>query len=851
MLAYSPLVKYVAGRMSSGLPAHVEEADLISYGLLGLISAIERFEPAREIRFETFAITRIKGSIIDELRSLDWVPRSVRAKAREIERANAKLEHKLHRAPTDQEMAAELDVGSRSSRSRWCGSPTRPWSRWTSCGPSPTRRATRCRCWTRSRTRRAADPAQEMDLTDMKDRLADSIARLPEREKLVVALYYYENLTLREIGEVLGVTESRVSQLHTKAVLRLKSRLQGDSAHRSPLARWRDPSDRRSDDELRRRLRQQAAVAELGREALAGADVDALAGSAVEMIAVELGVPVAVLVSPGPGGYPLRFRAQVGPPGRARGPGQAAADRPRPADLHAAPGRRGGLARAGGRDALHPVAGAGRLGACAAPPACPWACTAARSASWPRAAGAQDDFSDDDVNFLQGMANTLAVAVDRERAADERERERERLEEALRRASENEARFRELADAAPVYIWTADADGLVDFINRGWLEYTGRTMEEELGDSWALGVHPDDTRGRDRQLVARLPAAGAVGARVPAARRATASTAGSWTAACRGSRTTGWWATWAPPPTSTSARRSSASSARPTSATTRWPRRSSARCCPRACPGSRALQLDARYLPASASAAIGGDWYDAVELEDGRVAVVVGDVVGHGLRAAVVMGQLRTAFRAYALLGTSPADTLARLNRLLMKEGARADGHRALPAAGPRHGPALVRQRRAPARPGDRPRRRAALPRGRALRAAGHVRHRLPRGRGHDRARLDRVPVHRRAGRAARHRAGRPAGPAGHRGRHRRTASWATSATRSWAGCWAASAPATTWRCWRCDPSRPPPARWSCGCRPTPPRWPSCASGSGASWTLPAPTSRRASRSRWPSPRPR
>ena len=91
VLAYSPLVKYVAGRMSSGLPAHVEDSDLISYGLLGLISAIERFEPEREIKFETFAITRIKGSIIDELRSLDWVPRSVRTKAREIEKANAKL----------------------------------------------------------------------------------------------------------------------------------------------------------------------------------------------------------------------------------------------------------------------------------------------------------------------------------------------------------------------------------------------------------------------------------------------------------------------------------------------------------------------------------------------------------------------------------------------------------------------------------------------------------------------------------------------------------------------------------------------------------------------------------------
>src|SRR5438034_7765836 len=110
VVAYSPLVKYVAGRMSSGLPAHVEEADLISYGLVGLISAIERFELEREIKFETYAITRIKGAIIDELRSLDWVPRSVRARAREIERANSKLEHRLQRAPSDEEMAVELNI---------------------------------------------------------------------------------------------------------------------------------------------------------------------------------------------------------------------------------------------------------------------------------------------------------------------------------------------------------------------------------------------------------------------------------------------------------------------------------------------------------------------------------------------------------------------------------------------------------------------------------------------------------------------------------------------------------------------------------------------------------------------
>ena len=228
VLAYAPLVKYVAGRMSSGLPSHVEESDLISYGLLGLISAIERFEPEREIKFETFAITRIKGSIIDELRSLDWVPRSVRTKAREIEKANAKLEHKLHRAPTDQEMAAELGVEVdefQESLVRISNSSVVALDElWTVSDAS----GDQVSLLDTIQDPQALDPAMEMDTTEMKDRLADAIARLPEREKLVVALYYYENLTLREIGEVLGVTESRVSQLHTKAVLRLKSRLQGD-----------------------------------------------------------------------------------------------------------------------------------------------------------------------------------------------------------------------------------------------------------------------------------------------------------------------------------------------------------------------------------------------------------------------------------------------------------------------------------------------------------------------------------------------------------------------------------------------------------------------------------------------
>ena len=228
VLAYAPLVKYVAGRMASGLPSHVEEADLISYGLLGLISAIERFDPGREIKFETFAITRIKGSIIDELRSLDWVPRSVRTKAREIEKANAKLEHELHRAPTDAEVAAELEMSleefndalTRISNSSVVAL-DELWTLSDASGDQVSLLDT-------IQDPEAVDPAHAMDVTETKDRLADAIARLPEREKLVIALYYYENLTLREIGEVLGVTESRVSQLHTKAVLRLKSALQSE-----------------------------------------------------------------------------------------------------------------------------------------------------------------------------------------------------------------------------------------------------------------------------------------------------------------------------------------------------------------------------------------------------------------------------------------------------------------------------------------------------------------------------------------------------------------------------------------------------------------------------------------------
>ncbi|HWD86153.1 MAG TPA: RNA polymerase sigma factor WhiG [Solirubrobacteraceae bacterium] len=225
VVAYAPLVKYVAGRMSSGLPAHVEESDLISYGLTGLISAIERFDLSREIKFETYAITRIRGAIIDELRTLDWVPRSVRARARDIERANMKLEAKLQRAPTDEEMAVELEMSTSEFQDALLQishstivALDELWNVSDSSGDQVSLLDT-------LPDRDAPDPQALVDQGELRDRIADAIAALPEREKLVIALYYYENLTLREIGEVLGVTESRVSQLHTKAVLRLRSKL--------------------------------------------------------------------------------------------------------------------------------------------------------------------------------------------------------------------------------------------------------------------------------------------------------------------------------------------------------------------------------------------------------------------------------------------------------------------------------------------------------------------------------------------------------------------------------------------------------------------------------------------------
>ncbi|HWG74276.1 MAG TPA: RNA polymerase sigma factor WhiG [Acidimicrobiales bacterium] len=224
IVQYSPLVKYVAGRVSVGLPQSIEQADLVSYGIFGLIDAIEKYDAERGIKFETYAITRIKGAIIDELRSIDWVPRSVRAKARGVEKAYAKLEATLLRTPTDPEVAAELQISEAAlqqifTQISFVGlvALDEVLSGHGDRGDGSTVGDTLAD--------RGEGPMAAFEVEEMKQILASAINRLGDREKLVLTLYYYEGLTLGDIGQVLGVTESRVCQIHTKAVFQLRGRM--------------------------------------------------------------------------------------------------------------------------------------------------------------------------------------------------------------------------------------------------------------------------------------------------------------------------------------------------------------------------------------------------------------------------------------------------------------------------------------------------------------------------------------------------------------------------------------------------------------------------------------------------
>jgi RNA polymerase sigma factor for flagellar operon FliA len=221
---YLPLVKFIAGRLAIGLPRSVEVDDLINAGVVGLIEAYRNFDVNKGVKFETYASLRIRGSILDELRGMDWVPRSVRARSREIERVLARIENELGRQPTEEELAGALGVGMDEyyemiedvSSTALLSLDEMTYGE-DDDKPVP--------LVDTLRSPEAVNALGQLEREEMRDLLADSLGQLSEQERLVVALYYYEELTLKEIGQVLELSESRVSQLHTKAVMSLRVKL--------------------------------------------------------------------------------------------------------------------------------------------------------------------------------------------------------------------------------------------------------------------------------------------------------------------------------------------------------------------------------------------------------------------------------------------------------------------------------------------------------------------------------------------------------------------------------------------------------------------------------------------------
>ncbi|MBB6481937.1 RNA polymerase sigma factor WhiG [Spirochaeta isovalerica] len=221
---YAPLVKYVAGKVSIGMPHNVDFDDLVGFGVFGLFDAIEKFDPEKHVKFKTYAVTRIRGSIIDELRSIDWVPRSVRQKSRELDEAVQRLESKLGRAASDEEIAREMNLDQNdfnkvmlkvsgtsllSLNDIWNSGDENDKVSLVDTIESPS----------------SLQPEMIVEKDEIKRVIVEAIQNLPEKEKKVLVLYYYEDLTLKEIGKVLEVTESRISQLHTKAISRLRAKL--------------------------------------------------------------------------------------------------------------------------------------------------------------------------------------------------------------------------------------------------------------------------------------------------------------------------------------------------------------------------------------------------------------------------------------------------------------------------------------------------------------------------------------------------------------------------------------------------------------------------------------------------
>lgn len=210
---YLPLVKLVAGRVAISLPQHVDRDDLISSGFFGLLDAIERYDLGRNVKFETYAVTRIRGSILDTIRSQDWLPATVRQKARQYEQTLAELENRLGRSATDCETSEALGISIEQLH--------------TLINQLNTSTLVPLEDFIQSETitGNIANPSQNIEEEEVKNSLMKAIDKLPEKERMVVTLYYYEELTLKEISLILKLSEARISQLHTKAIFRLRGAL--------------------------------------------------------------------------------------------------------------------------------------------------------------------------------------------------------------------------------------------------------------------------------------------------------------------------------------------------------------------------------------------------------------------------------------------------------------------------------------------------------------------------------------------------------------------------------------------------------------------------------------------------
>lgn len=223
IMDYAPLIRFVAQRIAARLPSNIDIDDLISAGVIGLMDAIEKYDPSRDNKFKTYAEFRIRGAILDELRSQDWVPRSVRDKAKKIEKTYAELEQKFGRAVSDQELSAALGVGLSEYYDMVAKvKAVTLLSIDELSGPNQQDRKSLLECLENVGSK---NPFTQLKSKGVRELLIKNIEDLPEKQKLVLSLYYYEDLNLKEIGRILEVTESRVSQLHTQAVEKLRTRL--------------------------------------------------------------------------------------------------------------------------------------------------------------------------------------------------------------------------------------------------------------------------------------------------------------------------------------------------------------------------------------------------------------------------------------------------------------------------------------------------------------------------------------------------------------------------------------------------------------------------------------------------